>query len=260
MKVPTNPLPEKSSTKSRKTSSFAPTTLAIDIGGSRVKATVLDSEGEMLVERVRTETPDPCPPEALVATIKKLIAPLPEFSRASVGFPGVVRRGTVMAAHNLGTDMWRGFDLGKALTHLVKKPVRVINDADMQGLGAISGNGVELVITLGTGFGSSLFEDGDIAPHLELAHHPFRSGQTYEEQLGIRALEEVGKKRWNRRLQRAIKMLRILTNFDHLYIGGGNSELVSFELAPDISLVPNTLGMIGGIWLWRERHPAEANR
>ncbi|MEP7271642.1 MAG: ROK family protein [Acidobacteriota bacterium] len=257
MKGPTGNLPEKAVARTRKTSSLVPPTLAIDIGGSRVKATVLDGEGEMLAERVRVETPDPCPPEVLVATIKKLIAPLPEFGRASVGFPGVVRHGKVMAAHNLGTELWRGFDLGRALGQLFKKPVRVINDADMQGLGAISGTGVELVITLGTGFGSSLFEDGGIAPHLELAHAPFRNGQTYEEQLGIHALEEVGKKRWNRRLQRAIKTLRTLTNFDHLYIGGGNSELVSFQLAPDISIVPNTLGMIGGIWLWRDRHASE---
>lgn len=114
-----------------------------------------------------------------------------------------------------------------------------------------------MVITLGTGFGSSLFEDGAIAPHLELAHHPFRNGETYEEQLGFRALEEVGKKRWNRRLQRAIKTLRLLTNFDRLYIGGGNAEFIAFELAPDISIVPNTLGMIGGIWLWRDRRSGD---
>ena len=254
MKGSTGTLPEKADVKGRKSGSLSTSTLAIDIGGSRVKATVLSADGEMLAERVRVDTPDPCPPEVMIATMKQLVAPLPDFARVSVGFPGVVRKGRIMAAHNLGTELWRGFDFEKALHKLFKRPVRVINDADMQGLAAIRGDGVELAITLGTGFGSSLFEDGRIAPHLELAHHPFRSGETYEEQLGMRALEDVGKKRWNRRLQRAIKTLRVLTNFDRMYIGGGNAELISFELAQDLEIIPNTLGMIGGIWLWRDRH------
>lgn len=260
MKGTSGSLPDKSQVKGRKSGPLPPPTLAIDIGGSHVKATVLDGEGEMLAERVRVETPNPCPPEILVATIKKLVSSLPEAARVSVGFPGVVRHGRIMAAHNLGTELWRGFDLQKSLSQVLKKPTRVTNDADMQGLGAIKGEGIELVITLGTGFGSAFFEDGRISPHLELAHHPFRNGETYEEQLGNRALEEVGKKRWNRRLQRAIKTLRVLTTFDHLYIGGGNAELISFELASDISTVPNTLGMIGGIWLWRERVKADPPR
>ena len=256
MKGPTGALQDKSAPRRKSTSHVS--TLAIDIGGTRIKATVLDYDGGMVAERVRVETPDPCPPEVLIASVKKLVGQLPEFARISVGFPGVVRKGRVMAAHNLGTELWKGFNLAHALEQLLKKPVRVINDADMQGLGAIKGEGVEMVITLGTGFGSSLFEDGEIAPHLELAHHPFRNGETYEEQLGLRAFEEVGKKRWNRRTLRAIKTLRTLTNFDHLYIGGGNAEFISFELAPDISIIPNTLGMTGGIWLWRERDSTEA--
>ena len=242
---------------SRRKSGGLISTLAVDVGGTRIKATVIDQDGEMRAERVRVETPDPCPPEALIQSVKKLVGQLPEFGRVSVGFPGVVRKGRVMSAPNLGTEHWKGFNLAHALEQLLKKPVRVINDADMQGLGAIKGEGVEMVITLGTGFGSSLFEDGDIAPHLELAHHPFRNGETYEEQLGLRALEEIGRKRWNRRVQRAIKTLRALTNFDHLYIGGGNAEVIVFALAPDTSIVPNTLGMTGGIWLWRDRAAAD---
>jgi polyphosphate glucokinase len=106
---------------------------------------------------------------------------------------------------------------------------------------------------LGTGVGCGLFEDGRLAPHLEIGHIPFRNDETFEEQLGNRALEEVGKRRWNRRLQRAIRYWRILTFFDMLYLGGGNAEHVSFELDPDIEIVPNALGMKGGIWLWKER-------
>ena len=240
-------------------SNSEPKTLAIDIGGTGLKAAVLDSEGEMLTERVRVETPHPCPPKLLVKMLVDLVSPLPFADRVSVGFPGVVRRGRILTAHNLGDDIWRGFDLDLALTKALGKSVRVLNDADIQGLGAITGKGVEVVITLGTGLGSSLAEDGRLSTHLELAHHPFRKDQTYEEQLGNAALEDVGKKRWNRRVEKAIETLRILTHFDHLYIGGGNAKAVKFDLPEDVSLVSNDLGMRGGIWLWRERGPGSTD-
>jgi polyphosphate glucokinase len=143
-------------------------------------------------------------------------------------------------------------DLRGAIAKVTGKPVIVINDADMQGLGAIKGDGVELVITLGTGIGSSLFEDGRLGPHIELAHIPFRKGQTYEEQLGNKTFKRVGKKEWNDRLEKAIECFRILTNFDKLYLGGGNAGNVTFDLGSDIELVSNTLGMRGGIWLWKD--------
>jgi polyphosphate glucokinase len=228
-------------------------TLAVDIGGTGLKACILDSEGTMLTERVRVDTPAQSTPAVLVKALIKLIAPLPSYDRVSVGFPGVVRRGKIITAHNLGTKAWQGFDLDLALTKVLKNPVRVLNDADIQGLGAIRGQGVEMVITLGTGLGSSLFEDGRLSAHLELAHHPFRKGETYEEQLGKLALKKAGEKKWNDRVAKAIDTLRLLTNFDHLYLGGGNSAKVMLELPKDVSLVSNELGMRGGIWLWRTR-------
>jgi polyphosphate glucokinase len=251
-------------TKSRKPSpKKAPTrrprkgvkTLAIDIGGTGLKASVLDSEGGMLTERVRVETPPHCSPKLMVKTLAALVAPLPAADRVSVGFPGVVRRGVVVTAHNLGTEAWKGFELDAALTRALGKPVRVLNDADVQGLGAIKGRGVEVVITLGTGLGSSIFEDGRLSTHLELAHHPFRGGETYEEQLGNKALEKAGKRKWRERVFKAITALRTLTTFDHLYIGGGNARLLPAKLPKDVSVVSNELGMRGGIWLWRERRP-----
>ena len=232
-------------------------TLAIDIGGSGLKASVLDENGEMITERVRVDTPQPCPPEVLVETLAELVAPLPPYTRVSVGFPGVIRKGKAVTAVNLGGDIWQGFDLRGALQKKLRKPVKVKNDADVQGLGAIEGKGIEMVITLGTGFGSALFEDGWISAHLELAHHPFRKGETYEEQLGDKALKKIGKKRWNRRVRRAIKTLRGLTYFDRLYIGGGNASKVEGELDADVTIVPNDLGMKGGIWLWRRRNGAD---
>jgi polyphosphate glucokinase len=224
--------------------------LAIDIGGTGLKAAVLDREGNMLTERVRVETPRPCGPELLVDTLAKLVEPLPPYERVSVGFPGVVRGGRVVTAPNLGTEAFKGFDLAAALEGRLGRPVRVLNDADMQGLGAINGEGVELVITLGTGFGSAIFVDGRLGPHLELSHHPFRKDETYDEQLGNAALKKVGKAKWNRRVKTAIKTLRSLTNFDRLYIGGGNAKRIDFDLGPDVQTVPNEYGIKGGARLW----------
>jgi polyphosphate glucokinase len=227
-------------------------TLAFDIGGSGLKASILDERGKMITERLRVDTPKPCPPGVLLEKLKELTAQLPPFDRVSVGFPGPVRKGKIISVANLESDEWGGFDLQRAIARQTGKPTIVINDADMQGLGAIKGEGVELVITLGTGIGSSLFEDGRLAPHIELAHIPFRKGQTYEEQLGNPALKKVGKREWNKRLEKAIEYFRILTNFDKLYLGGGNAENVSLELSDDVEIVSNTLGMRGGIWLWKD--------
>jgi polyphosphate glucokinase len=228
-------------------------TLAIDVGGSHLKAAILDDDGEMISERLAVDTPPQCPPALMVKTLARLVEPLKPFDRVSVGFPGVVRRGTILTAANLDTKAWKYFDLDTALTERLGKPVRVLNDADMQGLGAIRGSGVEVVITLGTGLGSSVFEDGRLSSHLELAHHPFRKGDTYEEQLGNAALKKTGKKKWNERVQEMIGYLRILTHFNHLYLGGGNSRLITFDLPDDVTVVSNDLGMQGGIWLWRRR-------
>jgi len=227
-------------------------TLAFDIGGSGLKASLLDERGDMITERARVDTPKPCPPALLLEKLKELTAQLPPFDRVSVGFPGPVRKGRTLSSANLGTDEWSGFDLQRAIAKQTGKPTLVINDADMQGLGAIKGKGVEMVITLGTGLGSALFEDGRLAPHIELAHIPFRKGQTYEEQLGNRAFKKVGKGEWNKRLVKAVEVFRALTHFDRLYIGGGNAGNVSIDLGADVEVVSNTLGMRGGIWLWKD--------
>lgn len=231
--------------------------LALDIGGSGMKAALLNYEGEMLTNRLRVETPHPLTPELMVETLIKLVEPLSDYSFVSVGFPGVVRNGKIITAPNLGTEVLRGFDLAGALSERLGKPVRVVNDADMQGLGAIEGKGIEMVITLGTGFGSAVFMEGEIAPHLEVAHMPFKKDETFDKQLGDKALRKIGKKRWNRRVKIAIELMRTLTNFDKLYVGGGNAEHIKFELPPDVKIVSNDFGVRGGAWLWRKREDKE---
>lgn len=226
-------------------------TLSVDIGGSGIKVIVLDADGNPENERSRVDTPQPATPEAVIKAITQLAAQQGEFDRVSVGFPGVVRNGVTETAVNL-TPEWIGLNLGTALQESLGKPVRVVNDADMQGLGAISGQGVELVITLGTGFGSALFVDSKLVPNLEMGHHEFRKGETYEQQLGRAALEDVGGKKWNNRLEKAIASLEHLFNYDRLYIGGGEAKKVSLTLPPNVKIIPNLSGLLGGIALWRD--------
>lgn len=227
-------------------------TLAIDIGGTGVKAVVLDPSGQMAGERQRVATPArPVSPEALIAAIDEAVAKLGAFDRVSVGFPGYVRDGRIITAPNLGTGTLAGFDLQAALAAHWDKPVRVLNDADIQGYGAIRGRGIEMVLTLGTGAGTAIFRDGELMPHLELAHHPIRGGKTYDEYVGKAARERKGKKVWNKRVARVIAVLREVVRFDHLYIGGGNAKDLAFPLPPDVTIVPNTDGLTGGIRLWQ---------
>lgn len=227
--------------------------LSIDIGGTGLKAAVVDERGNMLAPRLRVGTPHPSPPQAIVDALAHLVAPLSDYDGVSVGFPGVVRQGRILTAPNLGNDEWKNFDLAAALASRMGKPVHVLNDADMQGLAAIEGKGVEMVITLGTGFGSALFTDGQLGPHLELSQHQFRKGETYNEQLGNATLQKIGRRKWNRRVRRAIDALRVLTNFDTLYIGGGNAAKITFQLEQDVKIIPNEDGLRGGAGLWRNR-------
>jgi polyphosphate glucokinase len=227
-------------------------TLGIDVGGTHLKASVLDERGRLRADPVRVDTPVGEPPAAIVQTLVKLVGPLGAFDRVSVGFPGVIRNGRVLTAPNLKHPDWKGFELDAALAHALGKPVRSGNDADVQGLGVISGHGVEMIITLGTGFGTGLYVDGRLAPHLELGHHPFRKGESYEEQLSNAARKDVGNSKWNKRLAKAIDTVRALVTFDHLYIGGGNAKKVDLKLPRDVTLVSNEAGIMGGIALWRD--------
>jgi polyphosphate glucokinase len=132
----------------------------------------------------------------------------------------------------------------------------VVNDADMQGLGVVSGKGLEMVITLGTGFGTALLVDGQLMPHLELAHHPFAKGKTYDDYVGERALEKEGLQKWNKRMQKVLKVLKTVINYDTLYIGGGNSDKLNFKLDKNMKIVSNQDGIKGGsrLWLKDARH------
>jgi len=228
-------------------------TLAVDIGGTGIKFAALDDSGRIIGEPARVPTPPkPVAPEQVVGIVTDTAPKLGDFDRVSVGFPGMVRDGRVLTAPNLSTELWSGFDLQDELRKRLGKPVRVMNDADVQGYGAIRGQGVEMVLTLGTGAGTSLFDNGRILPHMELAHHPLHGTKTYDQYLGNAALTAKGKKKWSKRVEYTIEVLRTVVNFDHLYLGGGNAKKIQFELPLDITVVPNTDGLTGGIRLWHD--------
>ncbi|MCL4422244.1 MAG: ROK family protein [Actinobacteria bacterium] len=245
-------------------------TLAIDIGGTGLKASVLDTKGKMVADRVRVETKYPCPPQSMIDALAELVRPLPSYDRVSAGFPGVVRKGRILTAPHFVTKsgpgsqevpelvkQWDRFDLAGALASRLGKPTRVANDADLQGAAVVEGQGLELVITLGTGFGSGLFYDGRLMPHLEIAHQPFRKGKTYNEELGDVALKRVGPKKWNKRLAQAIENMVVLLRYDKLYLGGGNARHVTLDLGDKATIVDNSAGILGGIWLWDDRRGME---
>jgi polyphosphate glucokinase len=237
-------------------------TLAIDVGGSGLKASVLDPDGVMLTERVRIPTPYPCTPEVLIETLLELVKPLPEAHRVAVGFPGLLRDGVVGFTPNLsrrkpGEDpdpelsaLWRGFDLARAVDEAFHLPTKVANDADVQGCAVAQGKGFEFVLTLGTGCGTALFSHGRLQPHLELGHAPFRKGETFEEQIGDEARKSIGRERWERRVVKALAAYDTFLFYDHIYIGGGNAKLIKADVGSKATIVPNSAGVTGGVKLW----------
>lgn len=240
-----------------------PRTLAIDVGGSGLKATVLSPDGEMLTERVRRETPYPCTPDVLLDELAALAAELPEYDRVSVGYPGAIRQGVVRDVTAFVrpapgeprdpalVELWFGYNLQVALEQRFGKPVRVANDADVQGCAVVNGEGLELVITLGTGVGCALFYDGALLPHMELSHGSFLGSMSIEVACGDFERQKVGKHEWRKRVLDALETFETVVLPDHLYIGGGNAKkLDADEIGPNRTIVPNVSGLLGGIALW----------
>jgi len=225
--------------------------LAIDIGGTSVKATVLDMQGKQLVDYQKLPTPKPASPETILETIKTLVANFPPYDRISVGFPGYVKNDIVYTAPNLDAENWKEIPFAERLTTALGKPAKVINDADMQGLGIVSGKGLELMITLGTGFGTAFLDDGKLLPHLELAHHPITKTKTYDEYIGDKALIKEGEQKWNVRMEKVLGVLKTVFNYDRLYIGGGNAKKLKFKLDDNITIVTNKEAIDGGVKLWK---------
>jgi polyphosphate glucokinase len=222
----------------------------VDIGGTYLKAAVLDAAGAIAAERVKRPTPKPATPGAVIEGIADIAAGFPAFNRVSVGFPGVVRAGRVVTAPNLGTSYWSGFHLIDAMARRFGTPVRLLNDAAVQGLGVVAGRGLECVLTLGTGVGCALFRQRRLLLHLEFGQLRHSRELNYDGFIGQAALEAVGPDLWNMRVRESIETVIGFTNCDTLYIGGGNARRIAFDTPPQVTLVSNAAGVTGGVRLW----------
>lgn len=212
--------------------------LVIDVGGTHVK--VLASGQN---ERREIASGPKMTAAQMVRQVKRLVKDWP-YDAVSIGFPGPVIHGhPLREPYNLGGG-WMGFDFHKAFGH----PVKLINDAAMQALGSYAG-GRMLFLGLGTGLGSAMVVDGVLEP-MELAHLPFKKGKTYEDWVGERALERLGKKKWRRHVAEVVEALRAALEAKYVVLGGGNARLLK-EVPPGARLGDNNNAFLGGFRLWK---------
>ncbi|RAX23386.1 ROK family protein [Actinomyces sp. Z5] len=248
------------------------TTLSVDCGGGGIKASVLDADGAIISRALRTPTPYPLPPELLVDTIKDLADQLPPADRVTVGMPGMIRHGVVIATPHYITkdgprsrvlpelvEAWARFDMGGRLQETLGRPVLVLNDAEVAGAGVVTGHGLEMIVTLGTGLGNAVFDNGVLAPHVEVSQGPVRWGLTYDDYIGEHERLRLGDAHWSRRVRRVVEALHPMYMWDRLYLGGGNSRrITAFQLdkiGDDVVVVPNEAGMTGGARCWEMARP-----
>ena len=225
--------------------------LCVDVGGSHIKGTILDTEGNQQMKYKKLVTPANATPSAVLDTIQALAKDMPEYGKVSVGFPGYVRNGIVFTAPNLKNQLWKDVEFGQQISDVLRKPVRLVNDADQLGLGVVSGQGFEMAVTLGTGFGTAILIDGYLLPHLELAHHPLHKDKDYDAYIGEKAMKKAGKEKWNKRVAAVLDILKTVFNYDRLYLGGGNASKLTFPLEKNMYLFTNEDGIKGGARLWK---------
>lgn len=218
--------------------------LAVDIGGTNVK---ILAAGES--EPRKFPSGSDLSPRLMVAGVKKLAAGW-SYDAVSIGYPGFVLRGRPVAEpHNLAPG-WVRFDFEKAFGC----PVRVINDAAMQALGSYKG-GVMLFLGLGTGLGSAMVVDGVLEP-MELAHLPYRK-HTYEDYVGLRALEKDGKKKWRQNVEEVVETLRAALEPEDIVLGGGNVKKLK-QLPAGCRAGDNANAFTGGFRMWSDKMPRTA--
>jgi len=253
-------------------------TLVVDCGGLGIKAGVVDAGGNLVGDSIRVPTPYPFSPADLVELIAGFVRDYPQVERVSVGMPGMIRHGVVVYTPHYITKngpfteinselkkQWAGFAIQTALVQRINKPVRVLNDAELHGYGVIKGEGLELVLTLGTGLGTAWYDNGVLAPHLEISHAPIRIGTaqpgaerketiTFDRYIGDAELKQLGAGHWSERVYAAIESLRPVFLWDKLYLGGGNAANIAPYIlkafSEDIEIVPNESALIGGAMLW----------
>ncbi|MDR2565234.1 MAG: ROK family protein [Bifidobacteriaceae bacterium] len=242
-------------------------TLAVDCGGGGVKAAVLDADGTFRSKPRRLPLTYPLPPTALIAMVQDLAAAGPRAARLTLGMPGMIRHGVVVHTPHYvnragpGTKSdpdleasWAGFDMRGELEDALGTPALVLNDAELHGCGVVAGTGTELMLTLGTGLGTALFDAGRLAPHLEMSAAPARRWTTFDEFIGERERLALGDPLWSRRVLKLLELLQPVYWWDRCYVGGGNSRMISpsvlAKLPDAVVVVPGVAGLGGGVRAW----------
>jgi polyphosphate glucokinase len=211
--------------------------LVVDVGGTNIK---------VLASGQKTPIKIPSGPKLTARKMVKLVKEATskwKYDVVSIGYPGpVIANQPMREPHNLG-DGWVHFDFAKAFG----RPTRVMNDAAMQALGSYT-RGRMLFIGLGTGLGSAIIFDGIVEP-MELAHLPYKKGRTYEDYVGLRGLERLGKRRWRRAVKDIVEKLQTAFEVDDVVIGGGNARILK-KLPRGARLGDNANAFAGGMRLW----------
>ncbi len=221
----------------------SPKVLVIDVGGTNVKMLATGQKEPRKYPSGPTMTP-----RKMVRLVKKAVSDW-EFDCVSLGFPGPIINGhPLREPHNLGGG-WVGFNFGKAFGC----PIKIINDAAMQALGSYEG-GRMLFLGLGTGLGSAMIVDGILQP-MELAHLAYKNGRSYEDYLGLRGLERMGKKKWRHYVDKITKKLKVALEADYVVLGGGNSKKLK-KLPAGARLGSNENAFLGGFRLWQKNQAA----
>ena len=217
----------------------SPKILVIDVGGTNVK---------LLATGQKEPTKFPSGPKMTAAIMVKQVKEVTKdwgYNRIALGYPGPIINGhPLREPHNLGCG-WMKFDFSKAFGC----PVKIINDAAMQALGSYEG-GRMLFLGLGTGLGSAMVVDGTLQP-MELAHLLYKKGKTYEDYLGLRGLERLGKKKWRHHVAKVVELLKGALDADYVVIGGGNSKKLK-KVPEGARLGANENAFRGGFRLWKE--------
>src|ERR1700756_3116824 len=217
----------------------SPKVLVVDVGGTNVK---LLATGQN--EPRRYPSGPSMTPQKMARLVKKSVSDW-KFDCISLGYPGPIINGhPLREPHNLGRG-WVGFNFQKAFSC----PVKILNDAAMQAVGSYEG-GRMLFLGLGTGLGSAMIVDGILQP-MELAHLGYKKGKTYEDYLGLRGLERLGKKKWRRYVAKIAKSLKIALDADYVVLGGGNSKKLK-KLPPGARLGSNENAFLGGFRMWQK--------
>jgi len=227
--------------RARKTKSHK--TLVVDVGGAHVKMLATGHSGPRKFISG---------PEMTARKMVKLVKDTTrdwQYDRISLGYPGPIINGRpLQEPHNLGGG-WMNFNFAKAFGC----PVKIINDAAMQALGSYQG-GSMLFLGLGTGLGSAMIVDGVLEP-MEFAHLLYKKGKTYEDYLGLRGIERLGKKKWRKHVASVVKKLKIALEADYVVLGGGNSKKL-LEIPPGARLGSNGNAFLGGFRIWERDHSA----